>query len=70
MTIIDGYTITQHPNRNYIIITLPQRTDTVTNTVSPLSNRRKRLTDKEEAALLVAVRGMFENKTRGDEVKE
>ena len=68
MTIIDGYIITQYPNRNCIIITLPQRADTVTNTLSPLSDRRKRLTDAEETALLVAVKAMFENGTKVDEV--
>ena len=61
MTIIDGYTITQYTTKNKIIITLPQTLWTITNTVTQVSNRRNKLTDAEEAALLVAVKAMFEN---------
>lgn len=61
MTTSDGYGITQYPTRNAIVITLPQRQDTLTNTVVPVSGRRIALTDAEEAALLVAVKAMFEN---------
>ena len=61
MTINDGYTINQYPKRNAIVITLPQRWDTLTNTFVPVSGRRIALTDAEEAALLVAVKAMFEN---------
>lgn len=60
----DGYTITQYPTKNAIVITLPQRWDTLTNTVVPVSGRRATLTDAEEAALLVAVKAMFENGAR------
>ena len=68
MTISDGYTITQYPTKNRIIITLPQTLETLTNTVTQVSNRRNKLTDAEEAALLVAVKAMFENGR--DEVEE
>lgn len=61
MTVIDGYTITQYTTRNVITITLPQRQDTLTNTFVPVLDRRIALTDAEEAALLVAVKAMFEN---------
>ncbi len=54
MTTSDGYTIHQYPTRNEIVIILPQRWDTLTNTFAPVSNRRIALTDTEEAALLVA----------------
>lgn len=70
MTTIDGYTITQYPTKNEIVITLPQRWDTLTNTVAPVSGRRIALTDAEEAALLVAVKAMFENGAKMDEVTE
>ena len=70
MTVIDGYTITQHTTRNVIIITLPQRWDTLQSTIVPVSDRRKRLSDREEAALLVAVKAMFENGAKMDEVSE
>ena len=68
MTIIDDYIITQYPNLNHIVITLPQRMDTMTNTYGAISDRRRMLSEQEEAALLVAVKGMFENKTRWYEV--
>ena len=61
MTTSDGYAINQYPTRNAIVITLPQTLDTLTNTFVPVSDRRIALTDAEEAALLVAVRAMFEN---------
>ena len=61
MTVLGGYSITQYPTRNQIVITLPQTWDTLTNTVAPIADRRKVLTDLEEAALLTAVKAMFEN---------
>lgn len=64
MTVIDGYTLTQYPKQNAIVITLPQRWDTLTTTVSPVSDRRLQLTDTEEAALLVAVRAMYESRAK------
>ena len=67
MTVIDGYTITQYTTRNVITITLPQRQDTLTHTFVPVSDRRIALTDAEEAALLVAVKAMFENGAKTDE---
>lgn len=67
MTVIDGYTITQYTTRNVITITLPQRWDTLTNTFVPVSGRRIALTDAEEAALLEAVKAMFENGAKMDE---
>lgn len=70
MTTIDGYTINQYPTRNAIVITLPQRWDTLTNTFVPITDRRIALTDAEEAALLVAVKAMFENRTDMDEVSK
>ena len=59
MTVIDGYSITQYGNQ--IVITLPQTWDTLTTTVTPIADRRKVLTDLEEAALLTAVKAMLEN---------
>lgn len=70
MTTSDGYAINQYPTRNEIVITLPQKWDTLTNTVVPVSSRRIALTDAEEAALLVAVKAMLENGTKIDEVEE
>lgn len=70
MTTSDGYTINQYPERNAIVITLPQRWDTLTNTYVPVSGRREMLTDAEETALLVAVKAMFENGAKMDEESE
>jgi hypothetical protein len=61
MTTSDGYTIEQYPEKNAIVITLPQRWDSLTNTIVSVSDRRKTLTDVEEAALLAAVKAMFKN---------
>lgn len=61
MTVLDGYSITQYVTRNQIVITLPQTWDTLANTVAPIADRRNVLTDLEEAALLTAVKAMFEN---------
>ena len=61
MTVIDGYSIMQYVTRNQIVITLPQTVDTLANTVAPIVDRRKVLTDLEEAVLLTAVKAMFEN---------
>jgi hypothetical protein len=69
MTTSGGYSIIQYPTRNAIVITLPQRRDTLTNTFVAVSNRRLALTDAEEAALLIAVKAMFENGNM-DEVEE
>ena len=62
MIVIDGYSITQYIAQNQIVITLPQTWDNLTNTVDPITNRRKELTDLEEVALLTAVKAMFENR--------
>ena len=60
MTVIDGYTIAQYPNQNKIVIVLPQTISTISNTLTPIVHRRRTITPNEEAALLVAVKGMYE----------
>lgn len=67
MTTSDGYIIIQYTTKNAIVITLPQRLDTMTNTFTPISDRRRALSNAEEAALLVAVKAMFENGAKMDE---
>lgn len=61
MTTIGDYTLIQYTNQNRIVIYLPQTFDTLTTTIQTPSNRRVELTDTEEAAILVAVKAMFEN---------
>lgn len=65
MTIMDGYSIVQYPNENKLVIVLPQTESTISNTISPIVKRRRTITQAEEAALLVAVKGMYE--WRGEE---
>ena len=60
MTVIDGYSIVQYPNENKLVIVLPQTESTISNTISPVVKRRRTITQAEEAALLVAVKGMYE----------
>lgn len=60
MTIIDGYYIVQYPNENKIVVVLPQTISTISNTLTPIVKRRRTITQAEEAALLVAVKGMYE----------
>ena len=43
--LIDGYSITQYPKENRIVITLPQRLDTPVSTILPVSERRMMLSD-------------------------
>lgn len=61
MTIIDGYMIVQEPQQNRIVILLPQTLRTAQSTVGCTIERRIELRQEEEAALLVAIKGMFEN---------
>ena len=67
MTTIGDYALIQYTNQNRIIIYLPQTLDTLTTTTQIPSNRRIKLTDAEEAALLVAVKAMFENGRKDDD---
>ena len=60
MTIMDGYYIVQYPNENKLVIVLPQTESTISNTMAPIAKRRRTITQDEEAALLVAVKGMYE----------
>lgn len=60
MIINDGYTITQYAHQNKIVIILPQTIHTLTNTVTPTVQRRVELSDNELAAILVAVKAMYE----------
>lgn len=60
MIIIGGYNIEQYPKENKIVINLPQTFETLTTTVTPTERRRILLTENELAAILVAVKGMYD----------
>lgn len=59
MIISEGYTIMQEPNKNRIIIGLPQTVSSQTTTTIPMSGRRKVLTTEEETVLLSIVKALF-----------
>ena len=60
MVTSDGYTITQDPKKNRIIINLPQTWSTINTTVSAVSDRKQYLTTAEEAVVLNLVKALFE----------
>lgn len=60
MIILDGYSIEHYPNSNQIVITMPQTTQTITNTIEKITNRRTDITHNELTALLVCAKAMVE----------
>lgn len=52
----DGYTIEHHRQRNQIVITMPQTTETLTNTISIVRNRKVDFTTKDLTILLELTR--------------
>lgn len=54
------YTIEQYVYQNKIVITLPQTFHTIIDTITPITKRRIELSDNELAAILVAVKAMYE----------
>lgn len=55
---IGNYSISQY--KNTVTISLPQTGRTTTNTISPVENRRERLTDDEYAEILLRTVVMFQ----------
>lgn len=66
MIVMNDYTIEQYPERNSIVITMPQTFTTVQSTADKVVDRRVCLTQNELSAILVAVKGMFEYKVNKD----
>lgn len=60
ITTKNGYAIEQHPSRNEIIITLPQTEETLTNTITPVRKRKKKLNGEELAVIVTMVERMME----------
>jgi hypothetical protein len=56
MIVSEGYSIEYMKAANKIIINLPQTMGTVTNTVTPMSDRKTDFTDDELCAILYAVK--------------
>lgn len=57
----EGYSIVYHKNRNQIIINLPQTWETLSNTVTPISNRNSDLSDAKQAVILSVVKKLMES---------
>lgn len=56
----NGYVLVYKPKENQIVITLPQTFSTLTNTLSPVVERRIDICTEEEAAILNVVKAIFE----------
>ena len=52
----DGYSIEQYPQKNQIIISLPQTDGSLTNTIGTVSTRKTRLTANELTMIVNLVR--------------
>ena len=55
----EGYCLTYYKSKNQIIICLPQTMETLTNTMTMVTNRRFELTMEEKALILNVVRFVF-----------
>lgn len=60
MVMVDGYYLNYYPERNQIVITMPQTMQTLTNTVSMVTNRRVSITREEEAVIVNVVKAIME----------
>lgn len=63
----NGYSIIYYKNRNQIVISLPQTSKTLTNTLEPVVDRRVNVEEKELAILLNVTRTIFLNEIKMDE---
>lgn len=58
----DGYSIEQYPQKNQIIINLPQTDLSITNTIGTISTRKARLTANELTMVINLVRLLMDAK--------
>jgi hypothetical protein len=56
----DGYAVEYYEKQNRIIISLPQTTGTLTNTMDDVRNRKTKLTNIDLALFLYLARYIFE----------
>ena len=61
MVSCEDYLIRQDPKNNRIVITLPQRYQSVTNTVTPISDRKEMISASAEAVILQLVKHFYES---------
>ena len=62
MIYVDGYSIEQYPNHNYVKITLPPTAKTAVSTLLGARYRKDTLSNVELTAIIIAVKGMYERK--------
>jgi hypothetical protein len=61
MIVSDDYALSYYPNENQIVITLPQTMRTITNTVSPVCDRRTNIKESDLVCLLSCAKILFNN---------
>lgn len=62
MIVTDGYSVWYEKNANRIVISLPQTMETVTNTMTAISNRKHEFTDSELCLILSAAKAVAEGR--------
>ena len=61
MLISEEYVLSYNPNENKITILLPQTVKTITNTVSPICDRRTDIKESDLSCLLTMTKIIFKN---------
>jgi len=70
MLISNDYALTYYPNRNQIVITLPQTSRTLTNTFSPVVDRRTDVKETDLLCLLQVIQVIFSKGVRREDEKK
>lgn len=69
MLISNEYALSYNPERNQIVITLPQTTETLTNTLSPVIDRRTDVEEIDLMAVLQVVQVIFSKGKRREDAE-
>ena len=64
MIVSDDYTLSFYPNKNQIVINLPQTLLTTTNTIPPIRDRRTDITESDLSCLLFMTKILFNNASK------
>lgn len=62
MICLDNYSLIYEKKKNRIVICLPQTTESILNTTTPIVNRRFDVKNEELIGILLATKLIFENK--------
>ena len=62
MIMTDGYSVWYEKNANRIVISLPQTMETVTNTITAITNRKHDFTDSELCTILSVTKAIAEGR--------